>query len=60
MGKDNIVFHSVIWPGILLGHNGEGDHGGTVGPLGELQLPDEVVPASLTMSRSKFSTSRAG
>lgn len=21
MGKDNIVFHSVIWPGILLGHN---------------------------------------
>ena len=24
MGKDNIVFHSVIWPGILLGHNGRG------------------------------------
>ena len=24
MGKDNIVFHSVIWPGILLGHNGAG------------------------------------
>ena len=22
MGKDNIVFHSVIWPGMLLGHNG--------------------------------------
>ena len=59
MGKDNIVFHSVIWPGILLGHNGAGDHGGTVGPLGELRLPDEVVSSEfLTMSGSKFSTSR--
>ena len=34
MGKDNIVFHSVIWPGMLLGHNGEGDHGGTDRPDG--------------------------
>ena len=24
MGKDNIVFHSVIWPALLLGHNGAG------------------------------------
>jgi methionyl-tRNA synthetase len=59
MGKDNIVFHSVIWPGILLGHNGAGDHGGTIGPMGELRLPDEVVSSEyLTMSGSKFSTSR--
>ncbi len=59
MGKDNIVFHTVIWPGMLLGHNGAGDHGGAVGPLGELQLPDEVVSSEfLTMSGSKFSTSR--
>ena len=59
MGKDNIVFHSVIWPGILLGHNGAGDHGGTVGPMGELRLPDEIVSSEyLTMSGSKFSTSR--
>ena len=59
MGKDNIVFHSVIWPGILLGHNGQGDHGGQVGPLGELRLPDEIVSSEfLTMSGSKFSTSR--
>ena len=59
MGKDNIVFHTVIWPGILLGHNGQGDHGGQVGPLGELALPDEVVSSEfLTMSGSKFSTSR--
>ena len=50
---------SVIWPGILLGHNGEGDHGGAVGPLGELRLPDELVSSEyLTMSGSKFSTSR--
>src|SRR6476620_8793418 len=59
MGKDTIVFHTVIWPGMLLGHNGEGDHGGTVGPLGDLRLPDEVVSSEyLTMSGSKFSTSR--
>jgi methionyl-tRNA synthetase len=59
MGKDNIVFHTVIWPGILLGHNGQGDHGGQIGPLGELRLPDEIVSSEfLTMSGSKFSTSR--
>ena len=28
MGKDNIVFHSVIWPALLLGYSGEGDKGG--------------------------------
>ena len=27
MGKDNIVFHSVIWPAMLLGHNGAGRQG---------------------------------
>jgi methionyl-tRNA synthetase len=59
MGKDNIVFHSVIWPAMLLGHNGAGDHGGQVGPLGDLRLPDEIVSSEyLTMSGSKFSTSR--
>jgi methionyl-tRNA synthetase len=59
MGKDNIVFHSVIWPALLLGQNGEGDHGGEVGPFGRLNLPSEVVSSEfLTMSGSKFSTSR--
>ncbi len=59
MGKDNIVFHSVIWPGMLLGHDGEGDHGGKTGPMGDLRLPDEIVSSEyLTMSGSKFSTSR--
>ncbi|TDT34160.1 methionine--tRNA ligase [Naumannella halotolerans] len=59
MGKDNIVFHSVIWPALLLGHNGKGDHGGTEGVYGQLDLPDEVVSSEfLTMSGAKFATSR--
>ncbi len=60
MGKDNIVFHSVIWPGILLGANGQGELGGTVRPeLGELQLPTEVVSSEfMTMKGSKVSSSR--
>ena len=59
MGKDNITFHSVMWPAILLGQNGAGDHGGEPGPFGALNLPSEVVSSEyLTMSGSKFSTSR--
>ena len=37
MGKDNIVFHSEIWPAQLLGYNGEGDKGGTPGDAGPAQ-----------------------
>lgn len=60
MGKDNIVFHSVIWPAILLGCNGEGASGGEVRPsLGKLQLPTEVVSSEfMTMKGSKVSSSR--
>ncbi|PDP89295.1 methionine--tRNA ligase [Glycomyces fuscus] len=59
MGKDNIVFHSVVWPAILLGHNGEGDRGGEPGPLGGLAVPTEVVSSEfLTMEGRKFSSSR--
>ncbi|MEU6270574.1 methionine--tRNA ligase [Saccharopolyspora shandongensis] len=59
MGKDNITFHAQIWPTLLMGHNGQGDRGGEVGPYGELNLPDEIVSSEfLTMSGSKFSTSR--
>ncbi|MGW4483043.1 methionine--tRNA ligase [Amycolatopsis sp. NPDC004368] len=59
MGKDNITFHAQIWPALLLGHNGEGDHGGRPGKYGKLHLPDEIVSSEfLTMSGSKFSTSR--
>ncbi len=59
MGKDNIVFHSVVWPAILLGHNGEGDRDGEPGPLGGLNVPTEVVSSEfLTMEGRKFSSSR--
>ncbi|RJK97852.1 methionine--tRNA ligase [Vallicoccus soli] len=59
MGKDNITFHSQIWPAELLGYDGRGARGGTPGPLGELQLPTEVVSSEfLTMEGRKFSSSR--
>jgi methionyl-tRNA synthetase len=60
MGKDNIVFHSEIWPAMLLGYSGRGARGGKPGPLGELNLPTEVVSSEyLTMEGRKFSSSRA-
>ncbi|MDI7278005.1 MAG: methionine--tRNA ligase, partial [Anaerolineae bacterium] len=47
MGKDNIVFHSVIWPAMLMGSYP--DHG----------LPYDIVSAEfLTMEGKRFSTSR--
>ncbi|AZA11039.1 methionine--tRNA ligase [Corynebacterium gerontici] len=59
MGKDNITFHSQIWPAELLGYQGEGAHGGSEHELGALQLPTEVVSSEyLTMSGSKFSSSK--
>ncbi len=59
MGKDNIVFHSQIWPAELIGYNGKGDKGGTPGPFGELNLPTEVVSSEfLTMEGRKFSSSK--
>ncbi|WP_029137460.1 methionine--tRNA ligase [Nakamurella lactea] len=59
MGKDNITFHSQIWPAELLGYNGEGAKGGEPGAFGHLDLPTEVVSSEfLTMSGSKFSSSR--
>ena len=59
MGKDNITFHSQIWPAELLGYRGEGSREGTVGQLGSLELPTEVVSSEyLTTSGSKFSSSK--
>ena len=47
MGKDNIVFHAVIWPAMLMGY---GD---------DLHLPTNVVSSEfLTMEGRKASTSR--
>jgi methionyl-tRNA synthetase len=59
MGKDNITFHSQIWPAELLGHNGQGAAGGEQGPFGPLRLPTEVVSSEfLTMEGKQFSSSR--
>ncbi|WP_043497746.1 methionine--tRNA ligase [Georgenia sp. SUBG003] len=59
MGKDNIVFHSQIWPAEMLGYNGEGERGGTPGTYGTLNLPTEVVSSEfLTMEGKQFSSSR--
>ena len=46
MGKDNITFHTVMWPAILMG-------------AGDLHLPDEIVASEfLHIEGRKFSTSR--
>ncbi|NUT34517.1 MAG: methionine--tRNA ligase [Hamadaea sp.] len=59
MGKDNITFHSQIWPGELLAYNGQGTKGGRPGDYGQLALPTEVVSSEyLTMEGRKFSSSR--
>jgi methionyl-tRNA synthetase len=57
MGKDNIVFHTVIWPSMLLCY----EKGGELGSgKAELHLPDEVVASEfLTMEGKQLSTSRA-
>lgn len=61
MGKDNIVFHTVIWPGMLLGYGAGGVYGEAVGTYHDtpLQLPYNVVSSEfLTMEGKKFSSSR--
>ncbi|GAA1484806.1 methionine--tRNA ligase [Brachybacterium fresconis] len=59
MGKDNIVFHSQIWPAEMIAQNGAGDKGGEPGKFGELTLPTEVVSSEfLTMEGKKFSSSK--
>jgi methionyl-tRNA synthetase len=56
MGKDNIVFHAVIWPAMLLGYGEGGEVGAHRGPL---QLPYDIASSEyLTMEGKKFSASR--
>ncbi|CAN5317009.1 methionine--tRNA ligase [soil metagenome] len=56
MGKDNIVFHTVIWPSTLLGYGDDGEYGDG---QGDLELPDNIVSSEfLTMEGRKFSSSR--
>ena len=46
MGKDNITFHTVMWPAILMG-------------VGDMKLPDEIVASEhLHMEGTRLSTSR--
>jgi methionyl-tRNA synthetase len=55
-GKDNVVFHTVIWPSMLLGYEQGGEYGAGKGPL---ELPDNVIASEfLTMEGQQFSTSR--
>ena len=59
MGKDNITFHSQIWPAELLAYSGKGSKGGEPREYGELNLPTEVVSSEfLTMEGKKFSSSK--
>jgi methionyl-tRNA synthetase len=59
MGKDNITFHSQIWPAELLAYDGRGDKNGEPGEFGALNLPTELVSSEfLTMESRQFSTSR--
>ena len=56
MGKDNITFHTVMWPSILIGYGPGGELGGG---RGDLNLPDEIVASEyLTMEGAKSSASR--
>jgi methionyl-tRNA synthetase len=56
MGKDNIVFHTVIWPSMLIGYGGDGSF---AAGRGALELPDNVVSSEfLTMEGKRFSASR--
>jgi methionyl-tRNA synthetase len=56
MGKDNIVFHTVIWPSMLIGYGEGGEYGAG---RGRLQLPYDIVASEfLTMEGRQFSVSR--
>jgi methionyl-tRNA synthetase len=45
-GKDNIPFHTIIWPAMLLAYGG-------------LKLPDRIISSEyLTLEKKQFSTSR--
>jgi methionyl-tRNA synthetase len=55
-GKDNVVFHTVIWPSMLLGYEEGGEYGAG---RGELVLPTNVVATEfLTFGGEQFSASR--
>ncbi|HHD92654.1 MAG TPA: methionine--tRNA ligase [Candidatus Portnoybacteria bacterium] len=46
-GKDNILFHTIIWPAILMAYNSD------------FHLPDKIISSEyLTLEKRQFSTSR--
>src|SRR4029077_3536414 len=50
MGKDNITFHTVMWPSILMGISDEKE---------KYELPDDIVASEhLHMEAKRLSTSR--
>jgi methionyl-tRNA synthetase len=56
IGKDNLPFHTVIWPSMLLGYGSGGEFGAG---RGDLVLPWNIVSSEfLTMEGKRFSTSR--
>ncbi len=58
-GKDNITFHSQIWPAELLAYAGRGERGGEPGTYGVLALPTQVVASEfMTMEGKQLSSSR--
>src|SRR3954462_5976635 len=60
MGKDNIVFHSQIWPAELIAYNGDGARGGEPGDYGRLNLPTGVVSSEFMTMESKQSSPSRG
>jgi methionyl-tRNA synthetase len=55
-GKDNVVFHTVIWPAMRLGYEKGGEYGAGTAPL---HLPDNVFASEfLGLEGKQFSTSR--
>ena len=58
MGKDNITFHTEIWPAILMASSGV-KAGDRPSRFGKLSLPSKVVASGfMTMKGAKFSSSR--
>ncbi|MBQ1419752.1 MAG: methionine--tRNA ligase, partial [Aeriscardovia sp.] len=58
MGKDNITFHTEIWPAILMASSGVKPED-KPSSFGKLNLPTQVVASGfMTMKGAKFSSSR--
>ena len=52
MGKDNITFHSQIWPAELLGYAGKGSRGGEAGALGDPDVQRMLTGINALLDRA--------